>query len=116
MIAQTAFSLSSVDIHAILPEVIITLALIAVLVVDLFLPDRTKSANGIISMAGVGGAGIALMTLVNGGSRKTFGGIFVLDNYAMLFKFLFIAVAAILIFISVTYLNRAVPNIQGEVY
>jgi len=116
MLAQTAFSLSSVDIHAILPEIIITVALMAVLVVDLFLPDRAKSANGIISMAGVGGAAIALMSLVNGGTRKTFGGMFVLDNYAMLFKFLFIAVAAILIFMSVTYLNEVVRNIQGEFY
>jgi NADH-quinone oxidoreductase subunit N len=116
MLAQTAFSLSSVDLHAILPEIIITVTLMAVLVVDLFLPDKAKSANGIISMAGVGGAGIALITLVNGGSRKTFGGMFVLDNYAMLFKFLFIAVAAILIFMSVTYLNEVVRNIQGEFY
>ncbi len=105
MIAQTTFSLSSVNVHAILPEIIITGAIIAVLVVDLFLPDRAKSANAVISMAGVGGAAIALMSLIGSGTHRTFGGMFVLDNYAMLFKFLFIPVAALLIFISVNHLN-----------
>ena len=116
MIAQTAFSLSSVDVHAILPEIIITAAIIAVLVVDLFLPDRAKSANAVISMAGVGGAAIALMSLIGSGTHRTFSGMFVLDNYAMLFKFLFLAVAAMLIFMSVNYLNEVVRNIQGEFY
>lgn len=116
MIAQTAFSLSSVNVHAILPEIIITAAVIAVLVVDLFLPERAKSANAVISMAGVGGAAIALMTLIGTGTHRTFGGMFVLDNYAMLFKFLFLAVAAMLIFMSVNYLNEVVRNIQGEFY
>ncbi|MGZ4104930.1 MAG: NADH-quinone oxidoreductase subunit N [Actinomycetota bacterium] len=116
MLAQTAFSLSSVDLHAILPEIIVTVTIIAVLVIDLFLPDRAKSINGAVSMTGVAGAGIALVSLVEGGTRKTFGGMFVLDNYAMLFKFLFIAVAAFLILMSVTYLNEVVRNIQGEFY
>lgn len=116
MLAQTAFSLSSVDVHAILPEIIVTAAIIAVLMVDLFLPDRAKSANAVVSIAGVGGAAVALMTLVGSGTHRTFGGMFVLDSYAMLFKFLFLAVAAILIFMSVNYLNEVVRNIQGEFY
>ena len=74
MLAQTTFSLSSVNVHAVLPEIIITAALIGVLVVDLFLPDRAKSANAVISMAGVGGAAIALMSLIGTGTHRTFGG------------------------------------------
>jgi NADH-quinone oxidoreductase subunit N len=116
MIAQAAFTLSSVDIHAILPEIIVTAALVAVLVVDLFLPDRAKTYNGLISMAGIGGAAIALMTLVGSGTHKTFGSMFVLDSYAMLFKFLFLAVTGVLVLMSMTYLNEVVRNIQGEFY
>src|SRR6266498_1448096 len=112
MLAQAAFSISSVDLHAILPEILVTVALVAVLMVDLFLPDRAKSLNGVIAMTGVSAAGIALITLVTETPRKTFGNSFVVDNYAVLFKFLFIAVAAILILMSVTYLNEVVQNIQ----
>jgi NADH-quinone oxidoreductase subunit N len=116
MLAQTAFTLSSVNLHAILPEIIVTATIMVVLVVDLFLPDRAKSVNGLISMTGVGGAAIALISLVHSGTQRTFGNMFVLDNYALLFKFLFVAVAAILILMSVTYLNEVVRNIQGEFY
>jgi NADH-quinone oxidoreductase subunit N len=116
MLAQTTLTVSSVDIHAILPEIFVAAALIAVLVVDLFLPDRFKSFNGVIAMTGVSAAGIALISLVSEVPRKTFGGSFVVDNYALLFKFLFVAVAAFLILMSVTYLDEVVRNIQGEFY
>jgi len=116
MIAQTTLTTASVDIHAILPEIFVTAALVAVLVIDLALPERFKSINGVIAMSGVSAAGIALITLVTEVPRKTFGGSFVVDNYALLFKFLFIAVAAILILMSVTYLDEVVRNIQGEFY
>ena len=75
MLAQTTFSLSSVNVHAVLPEIIITAALIGVLVVDLFLPDRAKSANAVISMAGVGGAAPAEGSgEVSQGTRRLGGG------------------------------------------
>ena len=105
----------SVDLHAIAPEIAITLALLAVLAIDLFLPDRLRSLNGVIAMTGIGAAGVALVTLV-GDPRSTFGGMFVMDSYALLFKFLFIAVAGLLVLMSFTYLNEAVHNIQGEFY
>jgi NADH-quinone oxidoreductase subunit N len=118
MIAQTAFTIQSVDLHAILPEIIVAATIVAVLCADLFLPDESKQLNGFISMVGVTGAGVALLSLVDSVSpaRHTFGSTFVLDNYAMLFKFLFIAVAMILILMSVTYLEETIHNIQGEFY
>jgi NADH-quinone oxidoreductase subunit N len=105
----------SVDVHAIAPELILTAALLAVLVIDLFLPPRWKSLNAIVSMAGIGGAAIALATLV-GERRETFAGMFVLDPYALLFKWLFLAVAGVTVLLSVTYLNEQVKRTQGEFY
>lgn len=110
-----ADALTSVDLHAILPELILTVALLVVLVIDLFLPDEWKSANGAVSMVGVGGAAVALATLI-GERRTTFAGMFVMDSYALLFKFLFLAVGGVMILLSVTYLNEAVKRIQGEFY
>jgi NADH-quinone oxidoreductase subunit N len=117
MLAQAAsFSFQSIDIHAVLPEIILTAALLAVLSIDLFLPDRYKSANAVVSMLGLGGAAIALITLIGAHTRTTFGGSFVLDRYALLFKFLFVAVGAVLVLMSVTYLNEVVRRTQGEFY
>jgi len=107
--------LTAVDLHAIAPEIALSVALIAVLVIDLFLPDRFKSWNAVISMGGVIASAIALATLV-GETRTTFASMFVVDSYSLLFKFLFLAVAGVLLLLSVTYLNESVRTIQGEFY
>ncbi|HEX9713171.1 MAG TPA: NADH-quinone oxidoreductase subunit N [Actinomycetota bacterium] len=106
---------TAVDLHAIAPEIALTAALLAVLVIDLFLPNDYKRWNAGIAMAGVLGAGIALATLI-GEQRTTFAEMFVIDSYALLFKFLFLAVAGVLLLLSMTYLNEAIRSIQGEFY
>jgi NADH-quinone oxidoreductase subunit N len=107
--------MSPIDLHAALPEIVLTSAILLVLFVDLFLPDRYKSLNSLVAMAGVVGSVIALATLV-GERRTTFAGMFVLDGYALLFKFLFLSVAAIVILISFNYLDETVRSSQGEFY
>src|SRR5213593_2191414 len=99
--------MSSIDLHAALPEIVLASALLAVLVIDLFLPDHRKRWNGVLAMAGVLGSLVALFTLV-GERRTTFAGMFVIDAYALLFKFLFLTVAVIVILISADYLDETV--------
>ena len=115
LLAQATGALTTVDVQAVAPEAILTGALLIVLVIDLFLPDEWKAANAVISMAGIAGAAVALATLI-GEPRTTFAGMFVVDSYALLFKFLFLAVGAIVILLSVTYLNETVRRTQGEFY
>ena len=105
----------SIDWHALSPEVAVTGALLAVLVIDLFLPNRFKIFNAPIAFAGIATAGVCLGTLW-GDHRTTFGGMFVLDNYAILFKLLFVAVAGVLVLISADYLDEQVRSMQGEFY
>ena len=107
--------MSSIDLHAALPEIILTAGLLLVLCVDLFLPDERKKWNSLIAMMTVMGSLVALGTLV--GERKTtFAGMFVIDGYALLFKFLFLAVAAIVILISIDYIDDNTRTAQGEFY
>ena len=107
--------MSSIDLHAALPEIILTAALLLVLTIDLFLPDERKKWNSLIAMMGVMGSLVALGTLV--GERKTtFAGMFVIDGYALLFKFLFLTVAAIVILISIDYIDDNTRTAQGEFY
>jgi NADH-quinone oxidoreductase subunit N len=107
--------MSPIDLHAALPEIILTAALLLVLVVDLFLPDLRKRFNGVLALVGVLGSIVALFSLV-GERRTTFAGMFVVDAYALLFKFLFLTVAAIVILISYNYLDEEVRSSQGEFY
>ena len=105
----------TIDWHAISPEIAITVALLAVLIVDLFLPHRFKIFNAPIAITGFIAAGICLGTLW-GDERTSFGGMFVMDNYALLFKLLFVAVGGIVVLISMNYLDEEVRGIQGEFY
>ena len=116
LLAQAATNAGlKVDVHAILPEIILTGALLAVLAIDLFLPDERKEWNGLITMLGICGSALALITLI-GQRHSTFGGMFVVDPYALLFKFLFLASVGVLVLLSFTYLNEVVRRSQGEFY
>ncbi len=107
--------MSPIDLHAALPEIILTGAILLILFVDLFLPDEQKSWNAVIALVGVLSSLGGLFTLV-GERRTTFAGMFVLDSYALLFKFLFLAVAVIVILISRDYLDEGMRTSQGEFY
>jgi NADH-quinone oxidoreductase subunit N len=107
--------MTNIDVHLIAPELVLTGGLILVLVVDLFLPDRIKALSGVLAMATVLGSLVALLTLV-GVTRSTFGNHFVVDSYALLFKFLFLIVAGVVIMISANYLDESVRSTQGEFY
>src|SRR6266540_3020948 len=88
---------------------------ILVLVVDLFLDDRAKLVNNYLALAGTVAAGIALATLVGQGNRSTFGGSFVIDNYALLFKGLFLGSLVIVLLMSGRYIAQGTVY-QGEFY
>src|SRR6266496_3165503 len=88
---------------------------ILVLVVDLFLDDRAKLVNNYLALAGTVAAGIALATLVGQGNRSTFGGSFVIDNYALLFKGLFLGSLVLVLLMSGRYIAQGTVY-QGEFY
>src|SRR6266511_3759112 len=104
-----------IDFHAILPEMLLAGTAILVLVVDLFLDDRAKLVNNYLALAGTVAAGIALATLVGQGNRSTFGGSFVIDNYALLFKGLFLGSLVIVLLMSGRYIAQGTVY-QGEFY
>jgi NADH-quinone oxidoreductase subunit N len=103
-----------IDYHAILPELILSGTILVVLVVDVFLPDKRKSWSMAVALVGVVAALIATLTLV-GDPRTTFGGAYVVDNFAILFKLFFLSVAVVLLAISLRYVKEG-GFYQGEYY
>ncbi len=104
----------SVDYHAILPELILAGTIMLVLVVDLFLPVGRKWGSMPIGLLGVMASLIAVLTLL-GEQRSTFGGAFVVDNFALLFKVFFLLVALVVLAVSLRYFDRP-GYYQGEYY
>src|SRR2546423_441479 len=104
----------AIDYHAILPELIRSGTIMLVLIVDVFLPARRKWFAMPLSLAGVAASLVAVLTLL-GSQRSTFGGMFVVDNFAILIKIFFLTVAIVVLAISLGYFREG-GFYQGEYY
>ena len=116
--------IQSIDYYAILPEIVLGGALLLVLVVDLFLPRERKWLAMPLSLFGVLGSLAAVLTFVGdvgGEGRGTFclagntGCSFVVDNFAVLFKVIFLVSAVVVLLLSLNYFEEG-RYYQGEYY
>lgn len=112
------------DFHALAPELIIGATLMAALGADLFLPQDRKYLVGVISLVGLLAAALPLLTLglcsevafcSGETTRVMFGGSYVVDQFALVMKGLFLVSAAIVVLMSVGYLESD-RYYQGEFY
>jgi NADH-quinone oxidoreductase subunit N len=104
----------AIDYTAILPELILAGTIVLVLVVDAFLAPARKWMAMPIAFAGVVASLIATLTLI-GEDRSTFGGAFVVDEFALLFKVFFLSVALLVLMVSFRYFRDG-HFYQGEFY
>ena len=105
----------NLDYHALLPEFIVAGTILLVLVVDVFLSARHKWLGMPISLLGVLAALASALTLIGNTPRVAFGGMFVLDNFALLFQIFFLVTAAVVLAISLRYFREG-GFYQGEYY
>src|SRR3989441_9357913 len=105
----------NIDYHAILPETILSATVVRVLVVDVFLPAGRKWIAMPLGLLGVIAALVATLTLIGTVPRVSFGGMFVVDNFALLFKVFFLLVAVLVLGISLRYFREG-GFYQGEYY
>ncbi len=105
-----------IDYHAILPEIILAVTIIAVLVVDLLPVDKYYTA--VTGLVGLFAATIPLLTLgvlSDEGARSMLGGSYVVDDFALVLKGLFLVTGFVSLLISVGYLEDD-RFYQGEFY
>jgi NADH-quinone oxidoreductase subunit N len=105
-----------IDWHALAPELVLTAVLCIVLVADLFLPEDRKAL--LPSLAGLGllAALIPVLTLaVDGADRSLFGGTYVVDNFALVVKALFLVAGYVTVLQSTNYIAEG-DYPEGEYY
>jgi NADH-quinone oxidoreductase subunit N len=117
MLGQSAHAVTgggSIDFHAIAPELVLTGTILLVIVLDAFLRPSRKHWSMPVAFLGVLGSLAATLTLL-GSNRSTFGGAFVVDSYALLFKIFFLVSAAVVLLLSWRYFQEG-RFYQGEYY
>ena len=103
-----------VDYHAIGPELILGATTIAVLLFDLALRPARKWWSMVLAFLGTAAALAVELTLI-GSDRSSFGGTYVSDSFAVLFKVFFLSVALIILLLSHRYFRDG-RYFQGEYY
>lgn len=108
----------SVDLHAISPEIVLSLAAFVVLVADLFLPREAKWLAMPLAAAGIVGTLAAIVSLM-GDTKGTFevagDPTFVVNDFALLFKTLFCFVGLGILALSFNFF-RGGRYYEGEFY
>ncbi len=113
----------AIDYHALLPEIILAVTVLVTLVVDL--TTRKKYLVAVTAMAGLFAAIVPVLTLAFCGSldfctsagveRVLFDGSYVVDEYALVLKGVFIFAAFIVLLLSVGFLESD-RYYEGEYY
>ncbi|MBV8234427.1 MAG: NADH-quinone oxidoreductase subunit N [Acidimicrobiia bacterium] len=115
-VQQPAFHVPNLDYHALAPEIIVSATLIVVLVADLFLRDENK---WVLSTVAGWGLLLALIFVVELGATghhaSMVGGAYVVDDFALVFKGLFLAVGYVVLLMSTRYIEEG-DYFEGEFY
>jgi NADH-quinone oxidoreductase subunit N len=104
------------DLFALSPEFALLATALLVLLVELFLHGERKRLVNPLAFIGVGVAlALVIALALDGSTRSSFGNMFVVDSYALLFKGFFLTTALFVLFLSYRYFSE-MRTYQGEYY
>lgn len=106
-----------IDYLALAPEISIAVTMLGVLGFDLVLPRRSKYLTAIVGLLGLVVAGFFLVVLATSGegTRSMFEGSYVVDDFAIVLKGLFVLSGYVVLLMSVNYIESE-RYYQGEYY
>jgi NADH-quinone oxidoreductase subunit N len=109
------FTAPTIDYHAFAPEFVLAGVLVMALVLDLVF-ERDKWIVASLSGIGVLGAMVPVLTLaLDGADRRMFDGAYVVDDFALVMKALFILTGYVVILLSTNYVAEGDYH-EGEYY
>ena len=105
MLAEVAFTAPHVDFAALAPEIVLTAGAVLVILLDALALDKIKPFISIIAGATLLGAMIPILWLANNGiDRSMFGGAFVVDNFALVLKAMFLLSGYVVVLLATNYI------------
>ena len=117
ILAATEWVNPTIDWHAIAPEVILAGTIVLVLMVDLFTESHSKWLTAWLCGVGMLASAVPLLTLAvsDEGSRSMFGGAYVVDDFSLVMKGVFIAAGYLTVLLSTNYIAEG-DYWEGEYY
>ena len=116
LLAATAdWAAPVVDYHALAPEIILAAGIVAVLLVDLFVSEARKWLLAPVASFSLLAAFMPVLTLAldEGGARELFDGRYVIDDFSLVMKALFLLAGYVVVLLSSDHLREGDYH-QGE--
>ena len=115
--AAADFTAPTVDYHALAPEIILAAGICLVLLVDLFVEDRQRWITSTLAGFVLLGAFIPVVTLavIGGDVRSMFEGRYVVDQFSLVVKGLFLLAAYVVVLLSSNEIEEG-HYYQGEYF
>jgi NADH-quinone oxidoreductase subunit N len=117
LLAAADFTAPTIDYHALAPEIVLAVGICVVLLVDLFVTERKRWITSTLSGFVLLGAFVPVVTLsvIGGDVRSMFDGRYVIDEYALILKALFVIAAYVVVLMSTDEIDSGHYH-QGEYY
>ena len=110
------FTAPDIDYHAFAPEIVLVGVLLLVLVVDLVFEQRARAVTSTLAAWGLLAAIVPVITLaLEGDDRTMFGGAYVVDDFALVMKALFLGAGFLVVLLSTDYIAEG-DYYEGEYY
>ncbi len=108
LFAATDWIAPVIDYHGLAPEIVLAAGICVVLLVDLFLAERSKWLLASLTGFTLLGAFIPVLTLAldDAGVRSMFDGRYVIDDFSLIMKGLFLLVGYVVVLLSTTYIEE----------
>jgi NADH-quinone oxidoreductase subunit N len=104
------------DWHAFAPEIVVVATIVVLLLLDVFTSERNKWAQSSIAGIGLLVALVPVVTLAyDGATRVLFGGAYVVDDFSLVLKALFLIVGYVVVLLSTNYIAEG-DYWEGEYY
>jgi len=114
--AASTFDSPVIDFHALAPELVLIGAIVVVLLVDLFTPEGSRGIVPQVAGIGILASLVPVLTLaLDGADRTMFGGAYVVDNFALVLKAMFLLTAYVVVLLSTNYIAEG-DYAEGEYY
>lgn len=115
--ADVPFTSPPIDYHALAPEIVLAAGICLVLLVDLFVEERQRWITSTLSGIVLLGAFLPIVTLgvIGDETRSMFDGRYVVDNYALILKALFLLAGYVVVLMSSSEIEEG-GFYQGEYY
>ena len=111
-----AFTRPHVDWHAIAPEIILTVTIVLCLLVDVSTSEHSRWTASSVAGIGMLAALVPVFTLaLDNHSRSMFGGAYVVDDFSLVLKGLFLVAGYLTVLLSTTTIGEG-DYAEGEYY